>query len=571
MFQCPRHDQAPDCLFEDIPSKFAYVVHHLCTVIGGILLRDAPTRNHLQHVLDHSRCATVSARASPVDMGPHKADHPPRSRAFIQHTHVRERHDTVRSREDNGMSNSHKGGDGTQAPNEREVSRRDLLKHGASAVAGASLLVVSGNTLGGTAFAQAPAIATGTQAGRRFRAYLTPPGQRARGVDTVTLNAIHEHQVLIRTEAAQACYSIVNLLGPAPAPPAPAPGAPPPPPPAAAIGGHGGVGIVEAVGSSVRRVQVGERVIVPVTANCGQCWNCLRSRGDFCTAAAGRPVFPVGAMSDGTPVNGTLGGFAELMVAWEEQTVPVAVNASSAELSLLSCVMSTGLGLALKRMPIEPGSDVLVLGAGPLGLSAVQGARIQGASQIIVVEPVQYRRDLATKVGATTVLDPNAFSLADLTTKIRELCMPKVNRSFAGARGPNLAAYGPMYILEAVGGDRFPPKVPSGPDPTGVQSLQLAWNVCPTGGIIRTCGVGQGANATITFPAGQWSNAGKTHLPGNFAGVNTFRDIPTFAKFIDTKQFDAKSLVGETFLLERSKEALQVAADRTSISSVVTF
>jgi S-(hydroxymethyl)glutathione dehydrogenase/alcohol dehydrogenase len=448
-------------------------------------------------------------------------------------------------------------------------SRRDVLRHGVTAVAGSAALLGGA----GPAFAQAPAIQTGTQAGRRFRAFISPPGGRPRSIETVTLRAIQPHQVVIRTQAAQACYTIVNLLAPPAPPPAPPAGAAPgaPPAPVAPIGGHGGVGIVEAVGPAVRRVQVGDRVIVPVTANCGQCWNCLRQRGDFCTAAAGRPNNPVADMADGTPVTGTLGGFAELMIAWEEQTVPVAVEASSAELSLLSCVMATGLGLALKRMPVEPGSDVLVLGAGPLGLSAVQGARIQGAAQIIVVEPVPYRRDLAMKVGATTVLDPNAFSLADLTTRIRELCMPKINRSFAGARGPNVNAYGPMYTLEAVGGNRFPPKVPSGPDPTGVQSLQLAWNICPTGGIIRTCGVGQGMGATITFPAGQWANAGKTHLPGNFSGVNTFRDLPTFARFIDTKQFDAKSLVGESFPLERAKDALQVAADRTTISGVVTF
>ncbi len=455
------------------------------------------------------------------------------------------------------------------------VSRRDVLRQGATAVAGGAVL------LGGSdaAFAQAPAIQTGTQAGRRFRAFVTPPGVgRPRALETVTLRAIQPHQVVIRTEAAQACYSIVNLLAQTipPAPPVVAAGAPPPvpapaAPPVAPVGGHGGVGIVEAVGSAVRRVQVGDRVIVPVTANCGVCYNCLRQRGDFCTAAAGRNNQPIADLADGTPVTGTLGGFAELMVAWEEQTVPVVTQVSPAELSLMSCVMSTGLGLALKRFPIEPGSDVLVLGAGPLGLSAVQGARIQGAAQIIVVEPVPYRRDLAVKLGATSTLDPNQFSLPDLTTRIREMCKPSMDRSFSGARGPNVAAYGPGHVLEAVGGDRFPPKVPSGPDPTGVQSLLLAWNVCPTGGIIRTCGVGQGPRATITLPAGQFANAGKTHVPGNFAGVNTLRDLPVFTRLVESRQFDAKSLVGQTFPLDKAREALQLAADRTSISAVVTF
>lgn len=444
---------------------------------------------------------------------------------------------------------------------DRSLSRREVLRHGVTAAAGGAAVLG-----GGTAFGQAPAIQTNTQTGRRFRAFVSPPGGRPRGIETVTLRAIQPHQVVIRTEAAQACYTIVNLL----APPAVAPaGAAANAPPSAPIAGHGGVGIVEAIGSAVRRVQVGDRVIVPVTANCGQCWNCLHGRGDFCTAGAGRPNAPVADMADGTPVTGTLGGFAELMIAWEEQTVPVATSVAPAELSLLSCVTTTGLGLAMKRIPVEPGSDVLVLGAGPLGLSAVQGARIQGAAQIIVVEPVPYRRDLAMKLGATTVLDPNAFSLANLQARIQELCTPKtLNRAFAGARG---GTYGPMFVLEAVGGDRFPPKVPAGPDPTGIQSLQLAWNVCPSGGTIRTCGVGFPPGATITIPAGQWSNSGRTHLPGNFAGVNTFRDLPQFARLIERRQFDARSLVGQTFPLDRARQALQVTADRTSISGVLTF
>ncbi|MBI4265408.1 MAG: alcohol dehydrogenase catalytic domain-containing protein [Acidobacteria bacterium] len=456
--------------------------------------------------------------------------------------------------------------------NDHSVSRRDVLKQGVAAAAGGAALLGTG----ATAFGQAPAVARGAQAGRRYRAFLTPPGGRPRGIETVILREIQAHQAVVRAEAAQACYTIVNLLAPPPPPAAPAAAAAPAAPPGAVLAGHGAVGIVEAVGSAVRRVQVGDRVIVPVTQNCGQCWNCLHGRGDFCSAGAGRNNAPIGDLADGTPVNFGLGGFAELLVSWEEQTVPVATDVPPVELSLLSCVMSTGLGLATKRMPVEPGMDVLVLGAGPLGLSAVQGARIQGANQIIVVEPVPYRRELAMKVGATTVLDPNAFpTMQALQQKIVGLCTPRITRSFAGARGPvaasGLGPYGPQFILEAVGGDRFPPKVPTGPDPTGVQTLQLAWAVCPTGGIIRTCGVGQPMGSTVTFPAGQWSNAGKTHLPGNFAGVNTFRDIPQFTRFVEKGLFDAKSLVGETFPLDRARDALQVAADRTSISGVVTF
>jgi Zn-dependent alcohol dehydrogenase len=75
----------------------------------------------------------------------------------------------------------------------------------------------------------------------------------------------------------------------------------------------------------------------------------------------------------------------------------------------------------------------------------------------------------------------------------------------------------------------------------------------------------------VSFPAGAWSNGTKQQAGGNFAGVNTKRDIPMFVRLIESGQFDAKSLVGKTYKLDNVKEALEAAADRSSISSVVTF
>ena len=219
----------------------------------------------------------------------------------------------------------------------------------------------------------------------------------------------------------------------------------------AAIVGHGGVGIVEQVGSMVKRVEVGDRVIVPVTAQCGECYNCLHGKGDRCQSGFNRPLLPMASLSDGSPVNGNLGAFAELMVAWEEQTVPIFTKHNAAELSLLSCVGTTGLGMAMMRVPVEAGSHVVVFGAGPVGLSAIQGARIMAAAKIIAVEPIAYRRALATKVGATAVLDPNVEG-AGLVQKLREMSQGVTDRAFAGGRGA--AADGPG--LHPRGGRRRP-------------------------------------------------------------------------------------------------------------------
>jgi S-(hydroxymethyl)glutathione dehydrogenase/alcohol dehydrogenase len=318
----------------------------------------------------------------------------------------------------------------------------------------------------------------------------------------------------------------------------------------------------------VKRVQVGDRVVVPVTAQCGECYNCLRGKGDRCQSGANRPLLPAASLSDGSPVNGNLGAFAELMVAWEEQTVPIFSTHDAAELSLLSCVATTGLGMAMMRVPIEAGSNVVVFGAGPVGLSAIQGARIMAASKIVAVEPIRYRRELALKLGATAVVDPNVDN-ANLVQKLREMTMGETDRAFAGGRGA--AADGPDYVLEAVGGDRFKPKTEVGPDPTGTQVLVQAWQLVPPGGWLRTSGVGHPPGSTVTFPAGAWSNGTKQQAGGNFAGVNIKRDIPTFVRLIESGRFDAKALATAKYPVERAREALQVAADRTTVSSVVVF
>jgi S-(hydroxymethyl)glutathione dehydrogenase/alcohol dehydrogenase len=206
-------------------------------------------------------------------------------------------------------------------------------------------------------------------------------------------------------------------------------------------------------------------------------------------------------------------------------------------------------------------------------MSALQGARIQGAKTIIGIDPIKARRDLAMKVGATTVVDPNAEG-QNLVPKLRTLTPDVVppGRFFTGQR-----AAGPTYVIEAVGVTRFalPAGVEAPTDMTGVRALNDCYNVVRGGGILRTCGVyggGGGAAAPmVSFPAGGWANSSKTHVPGNYAGVQALRDIPRFVRLIEKGLFDAKSMVGQTFSGDKMRDALQVAADRSKITSVALF
>jgi S-(hydroxymethyl)glutathione dehydrogenase/alcohol dehydrogenase len=253
--------------------------------------------------------------------------------------------------------------------------------------------------------------------------------------------------------------------------------------------------------------------------------------------------------------------------------VPIFNNHDAAELSNLTCVTMTGLGMTMVRQPIEPGSSVVIFGAGPIGLSAVQGARIKGASQIIVVEPISYRRELAVRVGATDILDPNDFEdSAALISQLRDMSNWATDRPFSGGRDPNNTANGPDFIIEAVGGERFVPRVERyAPEPNGIEVLQSVYTLCPNGGVMRTCGVGFPQDATVTFPAGRWSNATKDHAGGNLAGVQMMRDLPQWTRMFETGQFDGSALVGTSVPLARWREAFEAAAYRTSITGIVTF
>jgi S-(hydroxymethyl)glutathione dehydrogenase/alcohol dehydrogenase len=463
--------------------------------------------------------------------------------------------------------------------NDDTVSRRELLRGGMAAAVASGVTLAGGSVLTSTVEG-APAILTGTQKGRKFRAFMAfggnPPGVTIQNstarVETVTMKALDPDRVVVRTEAAQVCYSIVGQVV-AQVPVVLQRNAPP------EILGHSAVGIVEAVGSRVKRVQVGDRVMLANTPQCGVCYNCLRDRPDRCinTGNAGPAV--IGTLSDGTPVvqQHDRGGFAELVVATEDYCIPNFYNVPPLELAMLGCPAAVGLGCTLGFVaPVTVGSDVCVLGCGPLGLSAVQGARIKGASQIIAVEPIAARRELARQFGATTLIDPNVDT-AHLVDKIREMCRGPNTRTYAGGKAARVGAgaggsgaqVGPDFVVEAVGGDYFPPKAGAGPDPTGVLSLQWAWDLCSPAGHVSTVAVGE--NGHFTIPAAQWSNGSKNHHPGNFNGVATLRDMQIFARLVERGQFNSKAMVTATFPLERTKEALQLVADRETIAAMIVF
>jgi len=461
-------------------------------------------------------------------------------------------------------------------PKDSTVSRRGVLAGGVALAAQSGVLRAQSNS---------------TAPGRKFRGWIsrgTGPGRTT--LQDLTLRPISGRQIVVRTEATNLCYSnTTDVLGlpmlgfPPPAPAGEKPATPRAVPPGflamsrmALIQGHGGVGIVEAVGPEVRRVQVGDRVCVSGTPQCGACYQCLRGRADMCQFLGRQgpsDLVPIADMRDGTAVyaNSHIGGLAELMVTFEEWVVPVFTKASAADLGMVcSCVSVAGLGCTASQVlaDVGVGSIVAVVGCGPVGLSAIQGARIAGASTIIAIDPIRVRREVALKVGATHVLDPNAEG-DKLVDKVRGLSNGPNNRLWAGGRdsGGLLGGAGADFVVEAVGADRAKPKLEAGPDPTGILPLQQAYMMCAPGGHIVTTSLPTG---NVTLPAVVFTIGGRTHHAGQYGGANPMRDIPRFVELLDKKQFDAKSLATTVVPIEGMLDAYQQVIDRTTVTAIMT-
>ncbi|HWG77794.1 MAG TPA: zinc-binding dehydrogenase [Steroidobacteraceae bacterium] len=461
-----------------------------------------------------------------------------------------------------------------------KVSRREVLTAGIAATG--TLLAASraGATVNPDAKSGAGI------AGRKFRAWVSQgEGEGRTRLETLTMLPVTGRMVAVRTQAASLCYTVSSdVLGL----PRGAFGASDtahllhvPPAPAtyealqkmAIIQGHGGVGIVEAVGPHVRRVKVGDRVCVSGTPQCGSCYQCLRGRADMCQflyTQGPDDLVAWATRSDGTPVysNSHIGGLAEMMVTFEEWVVPTVTNAPAHELSMVcSCTSVAGLGSTVSQTlaSVAPGSSVAVVGLGPLGLSAIQGARIAGASMIIGIDPVRVRRELAMKVGATHTLDPNAEGM-QLVQRVRELTIGNYDNRWGNGKYAMNGA-GADFVVEAAGANRAKPMVEDGPDPTGLLPMEQAYYMVAPGGQIITNSLPVG---NISLNVGTFSLGGRSHHAGQAGGMNPLRDIPRFVQLLDSGQYDAKSLATSVVPIEAMMDAYQKVLYRTTITGIMT-
>ena len=232
-------------------------------------------------------------------------------------------------------------------------------------------------------------------------------------VETIEFDDPHEDEIAVRVHTAALCHSdVFTIRGTYTKVPM--------------IPGHEASGTVEAVGSSVTGLEVGDKVIFCFIPSCGECHYCLRGQFVDCVRGTGD-----GTMLDGTTRARThdglgcrqmarLGVFADRVVVHRDSVVRVPPDTDLRTASLLSCGFTTGAGAAVNIAEIRPGESVLVVGVGGVGAAALQGAVSIGAGRLIAVDVNEEKLELARAFGATHTIDAREGDFAQQTIDLTD-------------------------------------------------------------------------------------------------------------------------------------------------------
>src|SRR3954451_5414460 len=175
-------------------------------------------------------------------------------------------------------------------------------------------------------------------------------------------------------------------------------------------GGHEGAGVITAVGPNTPEFEVGDHVVFSFLPACGKCEFCARGLSNLCDLGASlltgaRADDPTSFRMhlDGEPVGQQCGisTFSEYTTASVASVVKIDKDISLKAAALLSCGVPTGFGSAVNSARVRPGDTVIVMGVGGIGANAVQGAAHAGATTVIAVDPVEFKREKASEFGAT--------------------------------------------------------------------------------------------------------------------------------------------------------------------------
>ena len=361
-----------------------------------------------------------------------------------------------------------------------------------------------------------------------MKAAVLVQAQQPLEIEQLSISKPGPHEVLIRTAACGLCHSDLHFIE------GTYPHAMP------AVPGHEAAGIVEAVGSEVRTVKVGDAVVTCLSAFCGHCEFCVTGRMALCLGAETRR--PQGAeprltrSSDGSPVAQmlNLSAFAEMMLVHEHACVAINPDMPLDRAAVIGCAVTTGAGAIFNACKLTPGETVVVVGCGGVGLATINAAKIAGAGRIIAADPVKEKRDLAIKLGATDVVDAMA---GDAAAQIQELSKGGVD-----------------HAIEAVGRPA---------------SAKLAVSSLRRGGTATILGM-MPLNEKVGLSAMDLLSGKK--LQGAIMGMNHFPvDLPRLVEFYMRGLLDLDSIIAERIPLEAINQGFEKMKTGASARSVIVF
>lgn len=313
------------------------------------------------------------------------------------------------------------------------------------------------------------------------------------------------------------------------------------------IGGHEGAGIIREIGPEVTDFAVGDHVVMSFVAVCGQCRWCATGMEYICDAG-------IGTMTPGMPTDGTfrhhtsdgqplghiakVGAFAEHTVVSTNSLVKIEPDLPLVPSALLSCAIPTGYGSVANRSGMRAGDTVVVVGAGGIGTGAIQGARINGATQIVAVDPVEFKRKSAQLFGATH----SAATVAEALDLVRGL------------------TYGVMADAVVVSPSLITP-----------DDVRDALQLTRKGGTCVLTGMTSQLTRSVNIDLQDFILMNKTLAGTIFGSCNGRADIPRLAKLYQTGQLQLDEMITRRYRLDDVNHAYQHLLNGEIIRGVIDF
>ncbi len=350
-------------------------------------------------------------------------------------------------------------------------------------------------------------------------------------VDEVTLDAPEKGEVKVKVGAVAICHSDLHAIkGELPGK---LPGVP----------GHEVAGYVDETGEGVMQVEAGDYVVAScVNAGCGHCYYCNIGLRHMCTGIDMRAMFAKGGHhidKNGTrlgPMAGPVGGFAEYTVVSQYQLAKIPRDLPVDRACLLACGVMTGFGAVHNRAQVKPMSSVIVMGAGGVGMNAIQGAVHAGAYPIIAVDIRDDKLEMARTFGATHTVN---------TTKEKEPI--EAVRKMTGGRG---ADYGFLTV-------------------GNIEALRQGFDMLGRRGMMVVIGVAMGDLSA--FRAGEFIGSEKI-LTGSMMGSTRLDiDIARYVELYQAGQLKLDELIAGHYPLEKINEAIESTDSGAVLRNIIMF